>query len=181
MKHMVLLILTAALLLTLTACGAGQEPLETWPIEYIDSIPCYLKSYPDVESMLAEDHIIFHGKAVRLVSEGEMGVVLELESLESTESELKTIQLRQIKNPDVVLKKGEEVVLILHAGAGDGVWEVFNDTCGMFRMNQETGVLVGKRLDSLLESAPQSYSAKGGKDLTLEQVYDLLVEMDKAE
>ena len=36
MKRMVLLILTAALLLTLTACGTPQEPLETWPITYTD-------------------------------------------------------------------------------------------------------------------------------------------------
>ena len=67
MKRMVLLILTAALLLTLAACGARQEPLETWPITYFDSMGCYVRDYPDIASMQVEGHIIFHGKAVALL------------------------------------------------------------------------------------------------------------------
>lgn len=72
-------------------------------------------------------------------------------------------------------------MILYPAQYDDGVWEVFNDTCGMFRIDEETGDMTGARLESLLESAPQSYSAKGGKELTLEQVYDILVELDKAE
>ena len=177
MKRMVLLILTAALLLTLTACGAG-EPLETWPISYSNSMGCYTRSYPDIASMLAEDHIIFHGKAVALVQEAQYGVVLELEPIASTGETSGNIQLRQPKDPAIVLKNGEEVVLILHNGFDDGVWEGFNGDCGIFRIDEQTGNMAGARLDSLLESVPQTYSAK---KLTLEQVYDLLVELDNAE
>ena len=179
MKRMVLLILTAALLLTLTACGTPQEPLETWPITYTDILGCYKASYPDIASMLAEEHIIFHGKAVALVEEGKYGVDLELAPISSTGGQTEKIILRQIKKSEIVLKQGEEVVLILYPAQYDkGVWEVFNDTCGMFRIDEETGDLTGARLDSLLESAPEKYA---GKKLTLEQVYDILVELDKAE
>ena len=181
MKRMVLLILTAALLLTLTACGARQEPLETWPISFNDSMMgIYAKPYDTVDSMLAEEHIIFHGKAVSLVEEKEYGVILELEPIDTTGDVSGNIYIRQMKNEDFLLKRGEEAVLILHPGYGDGIWEVFNDTCGMFRIDEKTGDLTGVRLDSLLESVPQTYSAKGGKDLTLEQVYDLLVELDNS-
>ena len=129
--------------------------------------------------MLAEEHIIFHGKAVALVEEGKYGVDLELAPISSTGGQTEKIILRQIKKSEIVLKQGEEVVLILYPAQYDkGVWEVFNDTCGMFRIDEETGDLTGARLDSLLESAPEKYA---GKKLTLEQVYDILVELDKAE
>ena len=178
MKRTLILILTAALLLTLAGCGAG-EPLETWPISYSNSMGCYTRSYPDIASMLAEEHIIFHGKAVALVEEGEFGVDLELKPIATTGEVTGNIVLRQIKKEGIVLQKGEEAVLILYpAKYEDGIWEVFNDTCGMFRIDQNTDNVIGPRLDSLLESVPQTYSTK---DLTLEQVYDLLVELDNAE
>ena len=178
MKRMVLIIMTAALQLTLTACGARQEPLETWPITYSNSIVCYVRDYPDIASMQVEGHIIFHGKAVALVEEGQYGVILELEPIASTGDGSGNILLRQTKDPGIVLKKGEEVVLILRPAYDEGVWEGFNGDCGIFRLDEGTGNVTGARLDSLLESAPEKYA---GKKLTLEQVYDILVELDKAE
>ena len=177
MKRMVLLILTAALLLTLTACGAQREPLETWPITYTDILGCYKASYPDIASMLAEEHIIFHGKAVALVEERRYGVILELEPINSTGETSGNIRIMQTKSPDVVLKNGEEAILILHPSSEEGVWGGFNDTCGIFRIDEGSGRVTGDRLDSLLESVPQTYSTK---NLTLEQVYDLLVELDNS-
>ena len=181
MKRMVLLILTAALLLTLTACGTPQEPLETWPISYNDmTMGCYTRDYASVEEMLSQEHIIFRGKAVALVREGEMGIRLELEAIESTGTEKSSIVLLQGKESRFILKKGEEVVLILFPTTEEGLYCIPNDNLGAFRVDQESGQIYCPRLDSLLESAPQSYSAKGGKDLTLAQVYDLLVELDNS-
>lgn len=178
MKRFIAHSLLLVLFLTFAACG-GQTTLETWPITYTDILGCYTKSYPDIDSMLAEEHIIFHGKAVALVEEGEFGVDLELKPIATTGEVTGNIVLRQIKKEGIVLQKGEEAVLILYpAKYEDGIWEVFNDTCGMFRIDQNTDNVIGPRLDSLLESVPQTYSTK---DLTLEQVYDLLVELDNAE
>lgn len=180
MKRLFVVGLLLTFLLSLAGCGAG-ESLETWPITYNDQdMGVYAKAYDTVESMLAEEHIIFRGKAAALVEEKQYGVILELETIESTGDVSGTIQLRQMKDPDFLLKKGEEVVLILHTGYGDGVWEVFNDDHGMFRIDQETGDMSGRRLESLMENVPQTYSVEDGSDLTLEQVYDLLVEMDNA-
>ena len=176
MKRTLILILTAALLLTLAGCGAG-EPLETWPISYSNSMGCYTRSYPDIASMLAEEHIIFHGKAVALVEERRYGVILELEPINSTGETSGNIRIMQTKSPDVVLKNGEEAILILHPSSEEGVWGGFNDTCGIFRIDEGSGRVTGDRLDSLLESVPQTYSTK---NLTLEQVYDLLVELDNS-
>lgn len=128
--------------------------------------------------MQVEGHIIFHGKAVALVEEGQYGVILELEPIASTGDGSGNILLRQTKDPGIVLKKGEEVVLILRPAYDEGVWEGFNGDCGIFRLDEGTGNVTGVCLDSLLESAPEKYA---GKKLTLEQVYDILVELDKAE
>lgn len=97
MKRLLIPVLLLALLLTLAGCGAQQEPLETWPITYTDILGCYKVSYPDIASMLAEEHIIFHGKAVALVEEGKYGVDLELEPISSTGGQSGKIILRQIK------------------------------------------------------------------------------------
>ena len=178
MKKTIWLFIGLALAFGLSACSAG-ETLETWPITYNDPVMgIYAQAYDTVDSMLAKEHIIFHGKAVALVEEKEAGVILELEPIDTTGTASGNIQIRQMKNPDFLLKKGEEVVLILHPGYGDGIWEVFNDDCGMFRIDEDTDDVTGARLDSLLESVPQTYSTK---NLTLEQVYDLLVELDNAE
>ena len=180
MKKLAIIFIGIVLMLVVVACGA-ESSLETWPISFNDSMMgIYAKPYDTVDSMLAEEHIIFHGKAVSLVEEKEYGVILELEPIDTTGDVSGNIYIRQMKNEDFLLKRGEEAVLILHPGYGDGIWEVFNDTCGMFRIDEKTGDLTGVRLDSLLESVPQTYSAKGGKDLTLEQVYDLLVELDNS-
>ena len=180
MKRMVLLILTAALLLTLAACGAQREPLETWPITYSDSMVCYARDFSNIEEMLEEEHIIFHGKAVRLVEESVHGIWLELEVIDSSSPEKENILLVQSKDSRFVLKNGEEAVLILFPTTIEGVWGIPNGNLGAFRIDDETGDMTCPRLDSLLESVPQTYSAKGGKDLTLEQVYDLLVELDNS-
>ena len=181
MKKFAVIYLVFAMLLTLAGCGAGQEPLETWPITYNNmTMACYTRDYASVEEMLSQEHIIFRGKAVALVREGEMGVRLELEAIESTGTEKGSIVLLQGKESRFVLKKGEEVVLILFPTTEEGLYCIPNDNLGAFRIDEESGRVYCPRLDALLESAPQSYSAKGGKDLTLAQVYDLLVELDNS-
>ena len=174
MKKYVGICLILALLLTLAGCGAG-DPLETWPISYSNSMGCYVRDYANVDEMLEKEHIIIRGKAVSLVEEREMGAILELEVMASTLQGTETIRILQSKDPRVVLKKGEEVVLILFPTSEEGLWCIPNGNLGAFRVDQESKTVYCPRLDSLLESVPQTYSAK---KLTLEQVYDLLVELD---
>ena len=179
MKRLLISVLLLALLLTLAGCGVRQEPLETWPIVYnYNTISCYTRDYETIGDMLEEEHIIFHGRAVRLVDDSGHGVRLELEAIDSTAPEGSNIFLLQNKDPNVVLKKGEEVVLILFPGSAEGLYHIPNGKLGAFRIDQESGQVYCPRMESLLKSAPEKYA---GKKMTLEQVYDILVELDKAE
>ena len=179
MKKGSIIVMIIVLLLTIVGCGA-ETTLETWPITYSDSMACYARDFSNIEEMLEEEHIIFHGKAVRLVEERVHGIWLELEVIDSSSPEKENILLVQSKDSRFVLKNGEEAVLILFPTTIEGVWGIPNGNLGAFRIDDETGDMTCPRLDSLLESAPQTYSAKGGKDLTLAQVYDLLVELDNS-
>lgn len=143
-------------------------------------IAMYDKGYDSVEELMAESVVLVRAIPVAIEDESDVAVCFVLDVKESNYRGVETIRLRQIKD-EYCLELGKEVVLALQPDVGEGYYNIPGGGCGLFRVDEETNKTTGVLMDSLLESAPQSYSAKGGKDLTLEQVYDLLVELDQAD
>ena len=185
MKRLLVLFLFCAVLLmgcagTPSQIYFPQDQRYSWDLS--DSgdakvIAMYDKGYDTVDELLTDSVLVVRAMPVSVESDVAVCLVLDVE--EASVAGIETIRLRQIKD-EYLLEMGKEVVLALQPDAGEGYYNIPGGGCGLFRIDEETDTITGMLLDSLLEGMPAAYSANGGADLSLEDVYDLLVAKSEA-
>ncbi len=184
MKKLAIGILCCAILFagcgTISGTGTRGESLQNQPgidlTASLKSMPpnsdiacvLYTRGYDSLDELMVDYPLVVRATPVSVENESPIGACLLLEVAEASQSGIKTVRVRQVKDENR-LKLGEEVVLALHP-TDDGVCDLPPYGCGVYRANSQTGIIVsGWFLDSLREDAP-------GKDLTLEDVFNLLTE-----
>ncbi len=130
------------------------------------ALALYDKSYKTVEELMSDAAIIVRATPIAKEVDSFIGTCWILQIKESSQSGVTSVRLRQVKD-NYLLKMGQEVVLVLKAEGDMGYYGIPGGGDGLFRVNEETGRVEGNLLEELVG---------GNKSVTLDEVYDLLVE-----
>lgn len=129
----------------------------------------YAKGYDTIDGLLKVSELIVRATPVAVESKSAVGCHVFLRVEESDKGEIGEIRVVQLKD-EHLLKIGEEVVLVLQKDFDDGYYFVPGGGDGIFRTDEESGLITGKLLDSLAEKTHTDKSK-----LTFEDIFDLLV------
>lgn len=182
MKTLLAMVLCCAVLLM----GCGKENADnSVDLEEVlrpgtGTVVCamYDTGYDTVEELLSASTLIVRATPVFVESESEVAICWELQVAETNKEIPEIIRLRQVKD-NYLLEQGQEVVLVLEPDAGEGYYHIPGGGCGLFRVDPETEAVTGMLLDSLLEETSNARSVEKNMELTLDTVFDLLVEQNR--
>lgn len=182
MKKKLAMLLCFAILLT----GCGKENSDNsvdleevlWTGTGTVACAMYDTAYNTVEEILSTSTLIVRATPVFVESESAVAICWELQVAETNQEIPEIIRLRQVKD-NYLLEQGQEVVLVLEPDAGEGYFHIPGGGCGLFRVDPETNAVTGMLLDSLLEETANARSVEKNTELTLDTVFDLLVEQNQ--
>ena len=136
----------------------------------------YDKGYASVEDLLDVTTLIARATPIAIEYESDVAICWVLRVKESNKEGLDVIRLRQLKD-EYLLKVGQEVVLALQQDVGEGYYNIPGGGCGLFRVNEKTGAISGQLLESLKEQASSICFSGAIAELTLDDVFDILIEL----
>lgn len=136
----------------------------------------YDKGYTSVEDLLDVTTLIARATPIAIEYESDVAICWVLRVEESNKEGLDVIRLRQLKD-EYLLKVGQEVVLALQQDVGEGYYNIPGGGCGLFRINEKTGAISGLLLESLKEQASSICFSGAIAELTLDDVFDILIEL----
>lgn len=136
----------------------------------------YEKGYKSVKALLEDTDLIVQATPIAVETESEVAVCWVLRVSRSNEKEVEYIRLRQLKD-EYLLNVGQEVVLALGQDGDEGYYHIPGGGCGLFRINEATKTVSGQLIESLREQAPYGHSAETSTKWTLDDVFDILMEL----
>lgn len=136
----------------------------------------YDHGYDTIEELMSVGTLVVKATPVSVESESAVGICWILDVAESSEANIETIKLRQVKDKHM-LTPGQEVVLVVQPDIGEGYYHIPGGGCGLFFMNQATNTADGFLMSSLLERMPAVLSANHSNTVDLDDVFTLLAEI----
>lgn len=185
-----LCLILAGILMMLSFSGSGkqaqnmQEPITEGNGYRIDLegikgdhlFALYEKGYKSVKALLEDTDLIVQATPVAVETESEVAVCWVLRVARANEKEVQYIRLRQLKD-EHLLNAGQEVVLALGQESDEGYYHIPGGGCGLFRIDEDTQTVSGQLIKSLQEQAPSGYAAETITKWTLDDVFDILIEL----
>lgn len=137
----------------------------------------YDKGYTSVKELLDVTALIVRATPIAIERESGVAVCWVLRVTEADKEGVEVIRLRQMKD-EYLLEVGQEVVLALQQDAGEGYYNIPGGGCGLFRIDEETKAISGPLLAALKEQAASICSPGELEELTLEDIFDILIELN---